>query len=120
MNLQTMLTSIKKILPQLSIQDLEYLEVFPKGLNKEIVEAISKIKNEPEWMLKKRLNSYYLYKYYVFLLILGYFVLYISISLQLVEPSRIDVTGHKGGTHHENRHCRGTRKYSHTNGKDTF
>ncbi|HBB04738.1 TPA: hypothetical protein DCZ39_07785 [Patescibacteria group bacterium] len=26
MNLQTMLTSIKKILPQLSIQDLEYLE----------------------------------------------------------------------------------------------
>jgi len=39
-------------------EDLEYLEVFPKGLNKEIVEAISKIKNEPEWMLKIRLKAY--------------------------------------------------------------
>ena len=29
-----------------------------KGLNEEIVTAISKMKNEPEWMLEFRLNSY--------------------------------------------------------------
>ncbi|EKD24971.1 MAG: hypothetical protein ACD_80C00142G0013 [uncultured bacterium (gcode 4)] len=34
MNLQTMLTSIKKILPQLSIQDLEYLEDHWKDIKK--------------------------------------------------------------------------------------
>src|SRR3989344_6315013 len=39
-------------------EDLEYLEVLPKGLSKEVVEKISKIKNEPEWMLKIRLKAY--------------------------------------------------------------
>ena len=29
----------------------------PKGLNEEIVREISKIKNEPEWMLEYRLKS---------------------------------------------------------------
>ena len=38
--------------------NLEYLEVIPKGLSRETVEAISKIKNEPEWMLKIRLKAY--------------------------------------------------------------
>ncbi|HYW00738.1 MAG TPA: Fe-S cluster assembly protein SufB [Candidatus Acidoferrum sp.] len=31
---------------------------FPKGLSRETVERISKIKNEPEWMLQFRLRSY--------------------------------------------------------------
>mgnify|MGYP000461879247 CR=1 FL=1 len=30
----------------------------PKGINEEIVTEISKIKNEPEWMLEYRLKSY--------------------------------------------------------------
>ena len=30
----------------------------PKGINEEIVTEISKIKNEPEWMLEYRLNAY--------------------------------------------------------------
>ena len=29
-----------------------------KGLNEDVVRAISKYKNEPEWMLKIRLNAY--------------------------------------------------------------
>ena len=29
-----------------------------KGLNEEIVRAISKMKNEPEWMLEFRLKAY--------------------------------------------------------------
>ena len=29
----------------------------PKGINEEIVTEISKIKNEPEWMLEYRLKS---------------------------------------------------------------
>lgn len=39
-------------------EDLEYLEKLPNGLSREVVEKISKIKNEPEWMLKIRLNAY--------------------------------------------------------------
>lgn len=39
-------------------EDLEYLEVLPKGLSREVVEKISKIKNEPEWMLKIRLKAF--------------------------------------------------------------
>ena len=35
----------------------EYVFKAQKGLSKEIVEQISKIKNEPEWMLKFRLKS---------------------------------------------------------------
>ena len=35
----------------------EYVFKSQKGLSKEIVEQISKIKNEPEWMLKFRLKS---------------------------------------------------------------
>ena len=31
--------------------DLNYLDVFPKGLSKDVVIKLSKIKNEPEWML---------------------------------------------------------------------
>ncbi len=38
--------------------NLEYLEVIPKGLSKETIEKISKIKNEPEWMLNIRLKAY--------------------------------------------------------------
>jgi Fe-S cluster assembly protein SufB len=34
------------------------LKEFPKGLNKEIVKRISKIKDEPSWMLKFRLDSF--------------------------------------------------------------
>ena len=30
----------------------------PKGLNKEVIQFISKIKNEPEWMLSWRLKAY--------------------------------------------------------------
>ena len=30
----------------------------PKGLNKEVIRFISKIKKEPEWMLKWRLKAY--------------------------------------------------------------
>ena len=35
----------------------EYVFKSKRGLSKEIVEEISKIKNEPEWMLKFRLKS---------------------------------------------------------------
>jgi Fe-S cluster assembly protein SufB len=38
------------------------LKEFPKGLNKEIVEKISKIKDEPSWMLKFRLDSFEKFK----------------------------------------------------------
>lgn len=37
--------------------DIEY-EEFPKGLNEEIVRAISKKKNEPEWMTEWRLEAF--------------------------------------------------------------
>ena len=38
--------------------DENYEYKFPKGLTREVVEQISKIKNEPEWMLQFRLRSY--------------------------------------------------------------
>ncbi|QYN51727.1 MULTISPECIES: Fe-S cluster assembly protein SufB [Apibacter] len=41
--------------------DLEY-EDFPTGLNDDIVREISKRKNEPEWMLEWRLDSFKLWK----------------------------------------------------------
>lgn len=37
--------------------DIEY-EEFPKGLNEEIIRAISKKKNEPEWMTEWRLEAF--------------------------------------------------------------
>src|SRR3989344_4112021 len=39
-------------------EDIVYLEKFANGLSKEVVERISKIKNEPEWMLKVRLKAF--------------------------------------------------------------
>ena len=33
-------------------------ETFPPGINEEIVTRLSKIKNEPEWLLDYRLKSY--------------------------------------------------------------
>jgi len=38
--------------------DIEYLVTVPKGLTEETVRAISKIKQEPEWMLNFRLRAY--------------------------------------------------------------
>ncbi len=38
--------------------NVNYLKVLPKGLNEDIVKQISKIKNEPEWMLNIRLKAY--------------------------------------------------------------
>ncbi len=38
-------------------EDAEYEFVVPKGLSKEVVEAISHYKNEPEWMRKTRLQA---------------------------------------------------------------
>jgi len=38
--------------------DLNYLDVFPKGLSKDVVIKLSKIKNEPEWMLNFRLKAF--------------------------------------------------------------
>jgi len=34
------------------------MEIFPKGLNEDIITRISKIKEEPEWMLEWRLKAY--------------------------------------------------------------
>jgi len=41
---------------------INYAIHFPKGLNEKIVEEISRIKNEPEWMRKFRLNAYEIFK----------------------------------------------------------
>ena len=50
---------------ELETQEYEYgfftdieSETFPKGLNKEIIKAISKKKNEPEWMTQWRLDAF--------------------------------------------------------------
>ena len=40
----------------------DYVFKSGKGLNKELIEEISKMKNEPEWMLKFRLKSFEEYK----------------------------------------------------------
>ncbi|MFA4853664.1 MAG: hypothetical protein WC599_14200, partial [Bacteroidales bacterium] len=37
--------------------DVNYKYTIPQGLNEEVVRAISKYKNEPEWMLNKRLEA---------------------------------------------------------------
>ena len=58
---------IKKEIPD---QDYAYgfndgdVSVFktPKGLNEDIIREISKIKNEPEWMLDIRVAAYEKYK----------------------------------------------------------
>ncbi|MDR3047395.1 MAG: Fe-S cluster assembly protein SufB [Bacteroidales bacterium] len=39
------------------VSDIE-VEEFPKGLNEEVVQMISKRKNEPDWLLNFRLNAY--------------------------------------------------------------
>lgn len=38
--------------------DIKYIQKFPKGISEDVVKAISKLKNEPEWMLEKRLKGY--------------------------------------------------------------
>jgi Fe-S cluster assembly protein SufB len=38
--------------------EVNYIHEFPKGLSKEVVEKISKIKDEPEWMLNFRLKAF--------------------------------------------------------------
>jgi Fe-S cluster assembly protein SufB len=38
--------------------DANYSVKLPKGLSREVVEAISKYKNEPDWMLQNRLRAY--------------------------------------------------------------
>ncbi|GBC74888.1 FeS cluster assembly protein SufB [archaeon HR06] len=42
--------------------EVEYEIKFPKGLNEKIVEEISRIKNEPDWMTKFRLRAYEIFK----------------------------------------------------------
>ncbi|MEM4088696.1 MAG: Fe-S cluster assembly protein SufB [Candidatus Micrarchaeaceae archaeon] len=42
--------------------ELEYSYKTPKGISEDIVREISKIKNEPEWMLEKRLLGYKIFK----------------------------------------------------------
>jgi len=53
------------IIDQLSTQEYEAgfvtdieMEIFPKGLNEEIIRKLSAKKNEPEWLLEFRLKSY--------------------------------------------------------------
>ncbi|MEM4312101.1 MAG: Fe-S cluster assembly protein SufB [Nitrososphaerales archaeon] len=41
---------------------VEYEILFPKGLNENIIEEISRIKDEPEWMKKFRLRAYEVFK----------------------------------------------------------
>ncbi|MCI7040174.1 MAG: Fe-S cluster assembly protein SufB, partial [Mollicutes bacterium] len=41
--------------------NIDSIESTGKGLSREVVEAISKAKNEPEWMLEFRLKSYDLF-----------------------------------------------------------
>ena len=54
---------------ELEIQEYEYgfytdieSDTFPKGLNEDIVRAISKKKNEPEWMTNWRLEAFRIWK----------------------------------------------------------
>ncbi|MGC9204854.1 MAG: Fe-S cluster assembly protein SufB [Candidatus Micrarchaeia archaeon] len=42
--------------------DVDYFYVSKKGISEEIVEEISRQKSEPEWMLKKRLDAYKIFK----------------------------------------------------------
>ena len=45
-----------------SIRQVENYVVRKKGLNEDVIRLISKDKNEPEWMLKKRLEAYEWFK----------------------------------------------------------
>ena len=48
---------------QYGFQDkIEPVIKFDKGLDEDVVREISKIKNEPEWMLQKRLEAYHYFK----------------------------------------------------------
>jgi len=38
--------------------EVKYKKKFPKGINEDIVRQISKLKDEPKWMLEKRLQAY--------------------------------------------------------------
>ncbi len=44
------------------LRQLEDYAAKKKGLNEDVIRAISRDKNEPEWMLKKRLEAYELFK----------------------------------------------------------
>ena len=44
--------------PQNSIQEMCIRDRLAKGINEEVVRAISAKRNEPEWMLEFRLNAY--------------------------------------------------------------
>ena len=45
-----------------SFADDDYAHVFPPGLDEDVVRQISQIKQEPAWMLKKRLAAYEIFK----------------------------------------------------------
>ncbi len=52
---------LKKLLSQdykLGFETLVESETFPKGLNEDVIKAISKKKNEPNWLLEFRLKAY--------------------------------------------------------------
>ncbi len=52
---------LKKFLNQkykLGFETLVKSETFPKGLNEDVIKAISKKKNEPDWLLEFRLKAY--------------------------------------------------------------
>lgn len=42
--------------------ELDYSKNIDKGLNEEIIKEISKIKNEPKWLLDFRLKAYSIFK----------------------------------------------------------
>ena len=47
----------------------EYNYISEPGLSEKIIKNISKLKNEPDWMLKKRLDSYrtiFYFNYYIY------------------------------------------------------
>ncbi len=54
-------TQLKELLSQdykLGFETLVESETFPKGLNEDVIKAISKKKNEPDWLLEFRLKAY--------------------------------------------------------------
>lgn len=59
------MTSTQTAVEELARQDYKYgfvsdvaAESFPPGLSEEVVARLSKVKNEPEWMLEHRLKAY--------------------------------------------------------------
>lgn len=59
----------KKIISQAADEEYKYgfvtdvdTSVFPKGLNEDVICQISKLKDEPDWLLEFRLNSYRYWK----------------------------------------------------------